>query len=62
MQSFQFLVYNEKDVKRETRRWKIEYDLEVIMDGNYVFVENEKLSKRMNDSNFNAGKFPKTDM
>ena len=62
MQSFQFLVYNEKDVKRETRRWKIEYDLEVIMDGNYVFVENEKLSKRMNDSNFNAGKFPKTDI
>ena len=62
MQSFQFLVYNEKDVKREKRRWKIEYDLEVIMDGNYVFVENEKLSKRMNDSNFNAGKFPKTDM
>ena len=62
MQSFQFLVYNEKDVKREARRWKIEYDLEVIMDGNYVFVENEKLSKRMNDSNFNAGKFPKTDM
>ena len=62
MQSFQFLVYNEKDVKREKRRWKIEYDLEVIMDGNYVFVENEKLSKRMNDSNFNAGKFPKTDI
>ena len=62
MQSFQFLVYNEKDVKREKRRWKIDYDLEVIMDGNYVFVENEKLSKRMNDSNFNAGKFPKTDI
>ena len=62
MQSFQFLVYKEKDVKREKRRWKIEYDLEVIMDGNYVFVENEKLSKRMNDSNFNAGKFPKTDI
>ena len=70
MQSFQFLIYNETDVKSEKRRWKIEQDLEAIMDGNYLgkmkncqnVCSLRKLSNCMNDSNFNAGKLPKTDM